>query len=62
MRMRLAGYVASIGMKRHAYMLHLDNLKERDSFKDISVDGKTILKWIPRKQNGIVETQLIRLR
>ena len=58
----MAGHEASIGAKRQADGLHLDNLKERDRFNDVSVDGRTILKWIPRKQNGIVETQLIRLK
>ena len=60
--MKSAGHVARIGTKRHTDRFNLDNPKERGRFKYISIGGRTILKWIPRKQNGIVETELVRLR
>jgi hypothetical protein len=32
----------------------LENLKERDNFEDIGVDGKIILEWILGKCGGKV--------
>ena len=33
-----------------------DNLRERDHFKDLDVDGRLIFKWIFRKWDGEVWT------
>jgi hypothetical protein len=37
-------------------------LKDRDHFKDLSIDGRIILKYILKKQNGRTWTGLIWLR
>jgi hypothetical protein len=34
----------------------LENLKERDHFEDLGIDGKIILEWILGKEGGIVWT------
>jgi hypothetical protein len=42
------GHVVCIGEKRHTDRFWLYSPKERDRLEDISVDGKKILKWIPK--------------
>jgi hypothetical protein len=53
-------YLRSI-TEMHA-MFWLENLKGRDHFKDLGVDGKVILEWILRKRCGNVWTGFIWLR
>jgi hypothetical protein len=45
-RLRWMRLVASMGEMRKPYKVWFGNLKGRNSFKDISVDGKIILKWL----------------
>jgi hypothetical protein len=33
--------------------LWLGNLRERDHFRDLGIDGRTILKWILKKWGGV---------
>jgi hypothetical protein len=42
-RTRWAGHVACMGRLRNFYSV---NMKERDHFGDLGIDGKIILKWI----------------
>jgi hypothetical protein len=43
-RMRRAGHVARIGVKRNLYRILVENQKERDHWEDQDVGGWTILK------------------
>jgi hypothetical protein len=40
----------------------LGNLKGRDHFEDLGIDGRIILEWISEKQNGKVWIELTWLR
>ena len=48
-RMRWAGYVARMGRGEGYTGLRWGNLKQRDHWRDLGVDGKIILRWIFRK-------------
>jgi hypothetical protein len=61
-RMRWAGHVARMGKKRNAYRILMGNQKERDHYEDLDVGERIILKWILDRQDGVVWTELIRLR
>ena len=50
-RMRWAGLVARVGHRRDAYGFWWGNLRKRDHFEEVGVDGKMILKWIFKKWN-----------
>jgi len=39
-----------------------DNLRERDHFEDLDVDGRLIFKWIVRKWDGDVWTGFLWIR
>jgi hypothetical protein len=47
-RMRWAGYLARIGVRRGGYMVWRGNLRERDHLGDPGVDWRIILRWIFR--------------
>jgi hypothetical protein len=42
--------------------IQLDNLKGRDFFENISMDGRLILQWILKKQDMRVRIRFVRLR
>jgi hypothetical protein len=44
--MRWAGHVAQMGERRSAYRFWWGDLRERDHFEDLGVNGRTIVKWI----------------
>jgi hypothetical protein len=48
----MAGVFSTIGGRMGAYRVWWGNLKERDRFRDTSVGGRIILKWIYRKCGG----------
>ena len=48
-RMRWAGYVACMGRRKASTGFRWGNLRERDHFGDLGVDGRIILRWIFRK-------------
>jgi hypothetical protein len=43
-RMRCAGHVARMGVRRVVYRVMVGNLRERDHLGDPGVDGRVILK------------------
>jgi hypothetical protein len=45
-----------MGEVKNAYSISLQNLKGRDHFEDLGVDGKKILEWILGKQGVRVLT------
>ena len=47
--MRWAGHVARMGNRRGAYWVWWGDLREGDLLEDLSVDGRTILKLIWKK-------------
>jgi hypothetical protein len=51
-----------MGQKRNARMVLMGNIKERDRFEDLGVDGRIQLKWILKKEVSRMWTGLIWLR
>ena len=47
--MRGAGHVARIGIVEVYTGFWWGNLRERDNFKDLGLDGRITLRWIFRK-------------
>jgi hypothetical protein len=45
-RMRWAGHVVRMGVRRGVYRVWWGNLRERDQLGDPGVDGRIILRWI----------------
>jgi len=50
--MRWGEHVACMGAKRGEYRFWWENLEERDHFEDPGMDGRIILRWIFRMENG----------
>jgi hypothetical protein len=48
-RMRWTGRVARMGAMRSAYRILVGNLKVRDHFGDLEVNGRITLNWILKK-------------
>jgi len=46
-------------VKRYAYGVWLENLKERNNVEDLSIDRCIILQWILNKQDAGQETGFI---
>jgi hypothetical protein len=42
-------FVAGMGEKRGAHMVLMGSTREREHLEDLSVDGRTSLKWIFKK-------------
>ena len=61
-RMRWAGHVARMGEGRGVYRVWWGNLKERDHLGDPDVGGRIILRWIFRKWDVGIWTELGWLR
>ena len=61
-RVRWAGHVARMGRREVCTGFWWGNLRERDHWGDPDVDGRTILRRIFRKWEGIVRTGWIWLR
>ena len=51
-RLRRAGHVACMGLRRGAYRVLVGNIRERHQLEDPGVDGRIILTWIYRKCVG----------
>ena len=51
-RMRWAGRVACIGEGRGVHRVIVGNLRDRDHWGDLDVDGRIILRWIFGKWEG----------
>jgi hypothetical protein len=61
-RMRWAGHVAQMGEKRKHIGCWWESQKERDHWEDQDIGGRTILKWILERQDGVVWTGSIWVR
>jgi len=48
-----------MGVKRYAYGVWWENLKERNNVEDISIDRCIILQWILNKQDAREEIGFI---
>jgi len=48
-----------MGVKRYTYGVWLENLKERSSVEDLSIDRCIILQWTLNKQDAREETGFI---
>jgi hypothetical protein len=48
-KIKLTGHVASMGEKRRAYRFWWEILRKRDHLEGLSIDWRTILKWIFEK-------------
>jgi hypothetical protein len=48
-KMRWAGHVTRMEEMRNAYKILVGNLKRRDRWEDLGIDGKIILEWILEK-------------
>jgi hypothetical protein len=59
---RWTGLVACMGEKRTAYMVSVGKPEGKDHWENRDISGKIILKWIIKKQDGVVWTGLIWLR
>jgi hypothetical protein len=55
-KMRWAGHVARMGEGKGVHRVLVGNLRERDHWGDPDIDGRTILRWIFRKWEGVVGT------
>jgi len=51
-RMRWAGHVARIGRRELHTGFWWGNLRERDHWEDVGVDGRIILKFLFKKWDG----------
>jgi hypothetical protein len=49
------GHVVPNGERRRLYRVCWGNLSEREHLEDQGVDGKTILRWIFREWDGVVD-------
>jgi len=52
-RMRWAGHVARMGEWRGVHRVLVGNLRERDHWGDLDLDGRIILRWIFGKWEGL---------
>ena len=52
-RMRWAGHVSRMGEGRGVHRVLVGNLRERDHWGDLDVDGRIILRWIFGKWEGV---------
>jgi hypothetical protein len=41
-----------MGRKKNVYRVSVGSMQERSHFEDPGVDGRMILKWVLRKQDG----------
>ena len=51
-KIRWAGYVARMGERRSVYTVLVEKPEGKRTLEDADVDGRIILKWIFRNQNG----------
>jgi hypothetical protein len=61
-RLRWAGHVSHMGVRRGAYRILMGNLMEGDHLEDPNVDGRIMLKLIFERLDGGAWTGLIWLR
>ena len=52
--MRWAGHVACMEDRRGAYMVLVQDLRERSHLEDLGIDGRIILKWIFKNWDGSI--------
>jgi hypothetical protein len=60
-RIRWAGRVARMG-KRNIYRILVGQPEGKNHLQELDIGGKTILKWILERQDGLVWIGLIWLR
>jgi hypothetical protein len=53
-RMRWAGHVERMRERRGAYRFWWGNLRDRDHFENLGVNGRVMLKWIFKQKNGMM--------
>ena len=61
-RMRWAGHVARLRERRGVYRVLVGVLRERDNLEDLSVEGRVILKWVFKRWDGEIWSELLWLR